>query len=498
MKAFLKSFFSPLWNSKIAVALALSLVLVGAAVFFWGGVTERALGENCNPFQCGDCVDNNDGDGLIDFNRQGRVADVDPDCESATDDSESPVGGGGGGPGGGPGLGSNSPLCGFAWGATDEAPSPSKMGVGWVSFNSKDCDTNGNNRFDDGVPGCPTSGTVFPYAVSVDKNGNLVGYAWSSNIYWIKFGGLGDPPNTSGNNEDDAKISGSGSVSGWARAIVAVGRNDGWDGWISLRGNLSGSQGLPGSSGSDYGINFNQSTRKFSGFSWGSEVVGWLKWDQASGNGVRYCDAQNLIALLTADPVEGTVPFDSTLTATSRVALESQRQLAQVADLYRFDCGLGEGWGESQLLNFHTCTYDVSGWFYPRVEIKSGGLDAIGTVEIHAKPAAGNLGAECTVSPAPLLINQEATWTAGISPQGVTTLPYVYTFTFDDDLDGDFDDFSANVSKGDTSPATVARTYSILGKKSVRVSVTDSSSPANTGICEESTGVIVRPKIIEI
>lgn len=505
MKVFLKGFFSPLWNSKIATALALSLILVGAAGFFFDGSAERALGERCTAYQCGDCVDN-DEDGLTDFDYQGTPRD--PDCDSATDDSEG-LGGGGGG-GGGPGSSNEdgSPLCGFAWGATDEGP---KMGVGWVSFNSKDCDTDGDGTFDDGVPGCPASGRAYPYSVSVD-DGELEGHAWSNNIGWIQFGDLDVfPTGGHGNNQQNAKISGGVNLSGWARAcagtvngncqdgvngLAMASRNDGWDGWISLKGSLAGLPGMPGSSGTAYGVTFNNSTKKFSGYSWGGEVVGWLKWDHADGSGVRYCDAQNLIALLAADPLEGTVTFDSTLTATTRVALESQRQLAQVADLYSFDCGKGEGWSGSQLFNTYSCTYTVSGWYYPQVKIISGGSTVIGTAEIHALPASGNLGADCSVSPNPLLINQTAEWKATINPQVQTTPPYTYTFSFNDGLSP----IVVRRTTGDTNTSAIVndRTYSVLGNKSVVVNVVDSASPANTGNCTKGIGVIVRPKIIEI
>ncbi len=127
-------------------------------------------------------------------------------------------------------------LVGYAWSSN----------VGWISFN-------------DG-------------GVTVDASNNLVGYAWSSNIGWIKFGGLsGFPDSSIGTN---AKLTDSG-LTGWARAISVmfpltyktIDNRGGWDGWISLSS---------GGKSPVYGI--TSDGKKFGGFAWGSDVVGWLDW----------------------------------------------------------------------------------------------------------------------------------------------------------------------------------------------------------------------------
>ncbi len=129
-------------------------------------------------------------------------------------------------------------LTGYAWSSN----------IGWLSFN-------------DG-------------SVTVGSNGDLTGYAWSSNIGWVKFGGLSGFPDAS--RGTNANINGN-SLTGWARAvsvmkpliIKSIDNRGGWDGWISL----SSGGGSP-----SYGVTLNPSNYKFSGFAWGSDVVGWLDW----------------------------------------------------------------------------------------------------------------------------------------------------------------------------------------------------------------------------
>jgi len=99
------------------------------------------------------------------------------------------------------------------------------------------------------------------FGISIDANGDLSGYAWSDNIGWISA------------NEDDlddcpqgackAKLSGN-NLQGWMRALSQDG--NGWDGWISLKGSGYG----PTVSGGN-----------FSGYAWGSDVVGWIDFANA-------------------------------------------------------------------------------------------------------------------------------------------------------------------------------------------------------------------------
>lgn len=100
-------------------------------------------------------------------------------------------------------------------------------------------------------------------------------YAWSSNVGWIDFApttGYPSPPN------NGVQMDASGNLTGWARvcSVFAAGcsgslANDyyrgGWDGWIKM-------------SGPAYGP--SRSACNFNGYAWGSDVVGWIKFDGSS------------------------------------------------------------------------------------------------------------------------------------------------------------------------------------------------------------------------
>ncbi len=131
--------------------------------------------------------------------------------------------------------------------------------VGWISFSSANL----------GV------GAGSPYSVKMGTTtttGYLGGWAWSPNIGWISFShGDGSHPNATVDFS-------TGAVSGWARACAAtVNRSctgatrPDWDGWISLSGTNHDSPGP--------GVSYDASTGKFRGFSWGSDVIGWLTVD---------------------------------------------------------------------------------------------------------------------------------------------------------------------------------------------------------------------------
>ena len=144
------------------------------------------------------------------------------------------------------------PLSGHAWSSN----------IGWISFSG---------------PG---------YEVEIEPDGDLVGHAWSSNIGWIKFGGLSGFPGGGGN----ATINFSNnSISGWARACAGTGpgncanmsnHSDGWDGWISLSCRNISRCGTSNYAGTASG-------GVFTGYAWGSDVIGWIRWS-GSNYAVRY------------------------------------------------------------------------------------------------------------------------------------------------------------------------------------------------------------------
>lgn len=175
-------------------------------------------------------------------------------------------------------------------------------GMGWLNFN---CTTDLPNT-------CGTS----DYGVNLDiVTGSVIGYAWSPNYGWLKFGGLAgqiidpsrpnDVPPYVGQNivatdafvDLNAGIPTARPVRGWARFCAAAPdpstclgatipnlKNGGWDGWVSLSG-----------SNPDYGVTFNETTREFSGYAWGgndggANFVGWISFNCLNQNNCAVSD----------------------------------------------------------------------------------------------------------------------------------------------------------------------------------------------------------------
>ncbi len=150
-------------------------------------------------------------------------------------------------------------IYGYAWSSN----------IGWISFNDINQGSGGGN-----------------YGVRADSNGNLAGYAWSPNIGWISFnaGDVVGCPGTAGNTTCAPKLNlVTKEVSGWARACAGTvskdcaggDRTDGWDGWISLKGQSPA-----------YGVSTTQTQPYlWQGWAWGSEVVGWISFAGSLGGG---------------------------------------------------------------------------------------------------------------------------------------------------------------------------------------------------------------------
>ncbi|MDE1970112.1 MAG: hypothetical protein KGI50_00840 [Patescibacteria group bacterium] len=151
-----------------------------------------------------------------------------------------------------PGSTPSNSVTGYAWSSN----------IGWVKF----CGSN--------------------YGVHIDPSSGLFsGYAWSENVGWVKFDPAGPYPASAqtGAHLDCT----TGKVSGWARVCTAAadplncsggaGSNTGgWDGWINL-----------GSTGHSDGVSkFNNALM---GWAWGDDKVGWLSFDSGSaGSAVPY------------------------------------------------------------------------------------------------------------------------------------------------------------------------------------------------------------------
>ncbi len=145
--------------------------------------------------------------------------------------------------------------------------------IGYISFNSKNCDTNDDGK-SEGLSGCPPIGTTIPsYGVNIDPinpvTGDFSGYAWanprdnvasSDNIGWISF----NASDTSSCGPNAALNKSNGAVTGFAKALNGS-PTSGWDGCIKMAGTAQ--------NGSTYGVTIDTTTCKLAGYAWGSDVV---------------------------------------------------------------------------------------------------------------------------------------------------------------------------------------------------------------------------------
>ena len=170
-------------------------------------------------------------------------------------------------------AGTGENVTGFAW----------SENIGWISFNSLDCDTDANGYIDTDamVPGCGGDNATTPtfnYGVNVDyqTTGNFSGYAWSSNVGWISFQEGEAPPDNyafSSNCDTPASCdditdnctacynSTNGYIYGWAK-ILSLGS----DGWIKMRDDSV-------SAWNGAGVNVSFTTNDFSGWAWNSNGI---------------------------------------------------------------------------------------------------------------------------------------------------------------------------------------------------------------------------------
>ena len=212
---------------------------------------------------------------------------------------------------------SNDNVFGWAW----------SENIGWISFNSTNCDSNGDGLADTGnYPQCP-SGALSPipnYGIHIDTNpgpdyGLFSGYAWSENIGWVSFNQFqltGCPSGSCEARYDSA----TDQVSGWARALAApeAGINSGgWDGWIKLRGNLYGAWI------EDIAV---PNPDEFRNWAWGGddapgvapegdEVIGWVSfnckeggYDETTGTIYDICGSSNYKVMTSLAPAVNNPP----------------------------------------------------------------------------------------------------------------------------------------------------------------------------------------------
>ncbi len=170
-------------------------------------------------------------------------------------------------------------MSGYAWSDT----------VGWISFNCTDSGSCGSSDYGVGVN---------------ETSGDLFGYAWSSNIGWISFT-ASDLVGCPGGGSCTANLSGS-NLTGWAKVLSSSNpESGGWDGWISL-------------SGSNYSVTYDPISGEFSGYAWGSAIVGWIDFNPQYGGVIK----GSLTAVLSASSNNISSGDPVTLTWTSTLATQ--------------------------------------------------------------------------------------------------------------------------------------------------------------------------------
>ncbi|MEY3784454.1 MAG: hypothetical protein RLZZ230_776, partial [Candidatus Parcubacteria bacterium] len=125
---------------------------------------------------------------------------------------------------------------GWAWGGGVTANPAGYDGMGWISFNSSDCDTNNDGKNDNALCGAVNS-VVTSYGVNFPSgDGPITGYAWNEYYGWISFNG-GDLAGCSPVMASAARVG--NALTGGARIMaiktaVAAGNAGGYDGCIDL------------------------------------------------------------------------------------------------------------------------------------------------------------------------------------------------------------------------------------------------------------------------
>lgn len=163
-------------------------------------------------------------------------------------------------------------VYGWIWGGSEDVNigptgtlnDGNETGLGWISMNN--VDESGNI-----IDGVNSYGVNIP-----DADGDLSGYAWSSNLGWIDFNNIDCPIGIPGNCT--ARREGN-NLAGYARVVsiendLAIGNSGGWEGFISLSGVAD--------DGSLYGVDIAKMDGIGSNptYAWSNEL-GWIDFSRA-------------------------------------------------------------------------------------------------------------------------------------------------------------------------------------------------------------------------
>lgn len=278
------------------------------------------------------------------------------------------------------------PLKGYAWSET----------IGWISFN-------GSN-----------------YGVIVDSaNGAMTGFAWSENLGWLSF----NPSDTAGCGTAANLNVQTGVLDGWAKFLVTAE-------CVHLKG-------------SNYGVTYNQQSREFSGYSWGGDLAGWMKWKNNSPAYSVYTDSPIVAPpeAPTSLTIDTAAPSGKPVSKTTIDLRWTDNASGETGFKFERKIGAGGTWSQIALTNPNVTTYDDTGLaggtlYYYRVRATNNGGDSIysneistttlpytATINVDVNPNSGTW----TVNPGS--INRTGDTSVTVNPSGTGTL---YTITAGD------------------------------------------------------------------
>lgn len=195
--------------------------------------------------------------------------------------------------------------------------------VGWIKMNS--CSDVAPL---DGLPDAGSCETT-SYGVRINNTNNnnnanvpagagtMTGSAWSDHVGWIKFGGLSNFPTGNGTFSGNAELTSltptSGTFKGWGK-ILTGDLTPGFDGWISLSGanNPSGAAYIDGSKG----VTYHPPTARLVGWAWGGEVLGWLNFSGENHTVTYGAPSSTFDYHLSANPLNLTIEKGQSNTTT--------------------------------------------------------------------------------------------------------------------------------------------------------------------------------------
>jgi hypothetical protein len=291
---------------------------------------------------------------------------------------------------------------GWLWGGGVTTNPLGYEGMGWISGNSENCDSDGNGFVDSSCGGDNSTDSVVFYAVNIPENdGNVTGYAWSEHYGWIDFEPVGSYPT---DPQHSVKRNGD-FLEGWARIVAiagdsAVGNSGGWDGWIKMKGSGYGVDIKK------FGADMNDPNREKT-YAW-SDELGWI-------------DFSGLGAVIEPD--------------TLTICTDSGTQISEASTIPDVDIERTLGQGNSEVLVAHYGTqycddgdkvdalWDDSGLPNDRVSLSDengNDLDATSTVRVEAGNESGSEDVTVTYDPGTggSIITKTLRYTVGDSSVG--------------------------------------------------------------------------------